>query len=134
MGESSAALLFMFDRLALTVGAKMHEKIRSHFAELQSALEGTTLSDERKQAVARSVAKLPHLYSQFRETNISRFGDEITQLVQLVLSQLEECPTATKLTEEFRRGLHVLHEDLGVPKLPLKPLRSPSKPRKGSKK
>ena len=111
----------------------MHEKIKSHFAELQASLEKTTLSDECKQSVARSVAKLALLYAQFRETNMSRFGDEISRLVQAVLGQLQECPEASKLDADFRHGLHSLHQELGIPRLSLKPVKVPPKPKKRSK-
>jgi hypothetical protein len=111
----------------------MHDRIKSHFAELQSALEDTSLSDERKQIVANSVAKLGALYTQFRETNMSRFGDEITRLVQAVLHQLQDCPEASKLDADFRLGLSSLHQELGIPRLTLKALKVPPKPKKGSK-
>jgi hypothetical protein len=111
----------------------MHERIRAHFSELQAALEDTTLSDERKQFVASSVVKLAALYAQFRETNMSRFGDEISRLVQAVLYQLQECPEAGKLDADFVHGLHSLHQELGIPRLSLKPVKVPPKPKKRSK-
>jgi hypothetical protein len=130
LAESGLAI---FDILATTIGARMHESIKAHFAELQTALEGTTLSDERKQFVASSVAKLAALYAQFRETNMSRFGDEISRLVQAVLHHLQECPEASKLDADFRHGLHSLHQELGIPRLSLKPVKVPPKPKKRSK-
>jgi hypothetical protein len=111
----------------------MHERIRAHFAALQPALEITTLTDERKQFISKSVVKLAALYEQFRETNESRFGDTITKVVQAILRELEACPEARKLDADFREGLHALHEELGIPALQLKPAKVPSRPKKKSK-
>ena len=111
----------------------MNERIRAHFAALQSALGTTTLTDERKQFVSQSVARLVSLYQQFRETNESRYGDGITKLVQAILRELEACPEARKLDAEFREGLRALHEELGIPTLQLKPAKAPPKPKKRSK-
>ncbi len=76
------------------------------------------------------MARLVALYGQFRETNESRFGDLITRAVQEILRQLEACPQAVKLGEKFRDRLGILHEDLGIPRLSLKPAKVPNKPKK----
>jgi hypothetical protein len=110
----------------------MHEQISSHIAALQSALETTSLTQERKEYIAKAVTKLVTLYRQFRETNESRFGDSIAQVVQSILRELEACPEARKLDAKFRQGLHALHADLGIPRLPLKPAKEPPKPAKAS--
>src|ERR1051326_3617433 len=118
----------------------MHEEIRSHIAELQSALETTSLAEERKEYISKSVTKLVTLYQQFRETNESRCGDSIARLVGSILRELEACPEASKLDAKFREGLHALHEELGIPRLMLKPpkplpkaIKPASKSKKGSK-
>lgn len=98
----------------------MHDRIRSHFAAIEKAIATTTILDERKKAISDLIEKLPPLYTKYRETNSSRFGDEVTRLVQAVLRELGACPQAQKLEEEFREELHRLHEDLGIPRLPLK--------------
>jgi hypothetical protein len=111
----------------------MHDLIQAHFAALQAAIEDTTVTDERKRLIAAFLGRLGNLYTRYRETNASRYGDEITSLVQAMLRELESCPEARKLDAQFREGLHALHEELGIPKLPLKPAPVPPKPRKKSK-
>ena len=112
----------------------MHETIQAHFAKLEKAIKKTGIPDDRKARIAISVEKLPTLYTQYRETNASRYGDEITRLVQGVLKDLEACPEAQKLDGEFRETLKILHEELGVPALALKAPPAPPKPRKTRKK
>ena len=111
----------------------MHETIQAHFESLEAAIRKTTLPPDRKQYIATSIGKLAALYTQFRETNASRYGDEITRLVQAVLRELEASPEARELDLNFRNGLKGLHEDLGIPALALKPQPAPPKARKSSK-
>ena len=113
----------------------MHDQIRSHFAAIESALAATTIPQPRQQAISDLIGKLPPLYTQYRETNSSRFGDDITRIVQTLLREMGTCPEATKLEADFREGLHRLHEDLGIPKLPLKAPKAPpaAKSRKTTK-
>jgi hypothetical protein len=99
----------------------MHDRIRSHFAGLITAITKTTLPGERQAYVATAIGKLEGLYSSFRETNASRCGDQIAIIVDSVLRELEACPAARQLEPEFRSRLHLLHEELGIPKLGLKP-------------
>ena len=98
----------------------MHARIRKHFASLIKALSKTTLSEERRAFVAKSVERLDDLYDSFRQTNASRSGDQIAMIVQSVLRELEACEKASALDAAFRDGLHQLHEELGIPKLALK--------------
>jgi hypothetical protein len=111
----------------------MHETVKAHFAALEVAVRATAIRADRKQLITTSIEKLPDLYSRYRQTNESRFGDEITRLVQSVLKQLEASPEAQKLDPDFREGLRVLHEDLGIPSLPLRPVAPPPKPPKTRK-
>ena len=99
----------------------MHERIRNHFSALVASLAKTTLPDERHVFVIKSVQKLEPLYTAFRETNASRCGDQITLIVQSILKEMQTCQGGRDLDAEFREGLHNLHEELGIPKLPLKP-------------
>jgi hypothetical protein len=108
----------------------MHGAIREHFTELKEAVRRTTIPADRQEAIAGAVKRLSALYTSFRETNESRYGDEITRLVQAVLKDLEACPEARKLDAAFREKLRLLHEELGVPALALKPAPPPP----GSKK
>jgi len=98
----------------------MHDTVRAHFAALESALEATPLPDDRKKRIADGIKKIAILYVQLRETNASRYGDEITRRVQSVLVELEACPETRALAPDFHAGLKRLHEELGVPALALK--------------
>jgi hypothetical protein len=111
----------------------MHDRIRHLFAALEAAVDETSVTPERKAFISVWVVKLHDLYGQFRETNSSRFGDEITRLVQQILRELEACPEARKLDADFRAGLHELHEELGIPRVALKPAPVPPKPKSRKK-
>lgn len=109
----------------------MNDQIQTHFDALKTAIEPTGLTPERKHFVSTAIDKLAELYTRYRETNASRYGDEIARIVQQILRELEACPEARTLDAAFRAGLHTLHEDLGIPKLALKAAPPPPKaPRK----
>ncbi len=108
----------------------MHERIKAHFEELEEAIRTTTVAADRKEAIAGSVKRLSALYAKFRETNDSRYGAEITRLVQGVVNDLAACPEARQLDAAFREKLHLLHEELGVPELILKSAPAPPGPKK----
>jgi hypothetical protein len=112
----------------------MHERIKAHFRELEEDVRTTTVPADRKEAIAGSVKRLSALYTKFRETNDSRYGDEITRLVQGVLKELDACPEARRLDAAFRGKLRLLHEELGVPQLALKSAPPPPGPKKTRKK
>ena len=59
----------------------MHETIQRHFQALEDAVQTTTVPADRKAVIAGSIKRLSALYTKFRETNDSRYGDEITRLV-----------------------------------------------------
>ena len=108
----------------------MHESIRTHFKDLEEAVRSTGVPADRREVIAGLVRRLPALYTQFRETNDSRWGEGITRVVQAVLKELEACPEARKLDAAFRAKLSLLHEELGVPKLTLKSAPPPPSPKK----
>jgi hypothetical protein len=103
----------------------MHESLRAHFRELEGAVRSTAVPADRQEALASAVRRLPALYKKFRETNDARYGGDITRTVQAILKDLEACPEARKLDAAFRERLALLHEELGVPKLALKPAPPP---------
>src|SRR5579885_1583780 len=98
----------------------MHETLKAHFKELEDAVRATSVREDRRDAIAGAIRRLPALYLKLRETNESRYGDAIARLVQTVLKDLEACPEARKLDATFREKLRLLHEELGVPQLALK--------------
>ena len=112
----------------------MHEAIQAHFQELAHAVETTAIPADRQQVLKTSINGLAKLYTQFRETNESRYGKEITRVVQAVLRELETCPQARKLDADFREKLRLLHDRLGVPGLVLKPQAAAPKTRNTRKK
>jgi len=112
----------------------MHADIRAHFQELVDAVQATAIPAERQEVLAGAVKRLAALYPQFRQTNESRYGAEITAVVQGVLKELEACPEASQLDAAFRAKLHRLHEELGLPPLALKAVRPPPVPKKTRKK
>jgi hypothetical protein len=112
----------------------MHETIQAHFQALADAVVPTAIPADRQQVITNSIQRLSKLYAQFRETNESRYGEEITRVVQSVLNELETCPEARKLDAAFRAKLRLLHDQLGVPGLALKPQAAAPKPRKTRRK
>jgi hypothetical protein len=99
----------------------MQPDIQAHFQDLEHAVRATAVPPDRREVIAGSVRQLSALYTKFRQTNDSRYGDEITRLVQGILSELQACPEARKLEAAFREKLRLLHEEAGVPPLALKP-------------
>jgi hypothetical protein len=111
----------------------MHKSIQAHFRKLEEAIRNTGIPGDRQKVIAAAIARLDALYTGFRQTNESRYGDEITRGVQSVLKELEACPEARKLEANFREGLQRLHDGLGIPALSLKAPASPPKARKKRK-
>ena len=68
--------------------------------------------------------QLPDLYEKFCQTNESRYGEEISRRLLIVLSELasdkRDCPEARKLSTRIIDRLRLLHERFGVPGFALK--------------
>src|SRR5262245_22359407 len=92
-------------------GRGMHPDIQAHFQDLKHSVRATAVPPDRREVIAGSVRQLSALYTKFRQTNDSRYGDEITRLVQGILSELQACPEARKLEAAFRAKLRLLHEE-----------------------
>lgn len=112
----------------------MHESIQAHFNELEQAVLSTSISASVQQSIDGVIRRLPNLYTKYKETNESRYGNEITTLVQAVLGWLESCPEAQALDAAFRQKLKLLHEELGVPTLMLKKAKAQTVAKKALKK
>jgi len=115
----------------------MENALQVQLAKLDDAVRAAAISDASKQTTLWCVGKLPTLYAQFRLTCESRYGDEITRLVEGALDDLVNSKTAcaetqklaTNITERLRR----LHEQSGIPGLNFKPPRtSPPRSRKAA--
>jgi hypothetical protein len=102
----------------------MNEALQGYLATLGSEVESAAIPDEGKQTALWCIGKLPALYVQFGRTNESRYGDEISRLVQAVLKELSSgknsCPAAQQLAAGIPDRLRHLHEELGLPGLRLK--------------
>ncbi len=85
-----------------------------------------------KQTTLWCLGQLPVLYAKLQQTNESRYGDEITRLVQGMLKELAASqpafPEARQLAARLTNQLQLLHEEFGLPGLNLKPL-DPAPPR-----
>jgi len=58
----------------------MHETLKAHFKDLEDAVRATSVPEDRRDAIAGTVRRLPALYLKLRETNESRYGDAIARL------------------------------------------------------
>ena len=103
----------------------MGEALQAQLAMLGKKVRAAAIPDACKHTTDWCIGKLPTLYAKFRETNESRYGEEITRLVQGVLKELttshSACPEAQKLATNITNRLRLLHEQFGLPGLNLKP-------------
>jgi hypothetical protein len=114
----------------------MSEPLQVYIAALEKKVQAAALPDGCKHTAAWCLGQLPALYVKFRQSSESRFGDEISRLVQAVLTELSNsqktCPEALKLANGIIDRLKLLHEELGIPALNLKvPWRIAAAPAKG---
>ena len=102
----------------------MVEALQAHLGALEDGIQATAIPGGCKQSAAWCIRQLPPLYTLFRQTNESRYGDELSRLFQCVLKELTKgetaCPKAQQLVASIPGRLHLLHEQLGLPRLELK--------------
>jgi hypothetical protein len=113
----------------------MDEALQAHLAALRNEVRAAAITDDCKQTAVWCLGQLPALYAKFCKTSESRYGEEITRLVQGVLKGLANnkpaCPEAQQLAASVTDRLRLLHEQFGIPGLNLKPLgATPPRPRK----
>lgn len=110
----------------------MEHAIQVQLVALGDEVRSAAIPDASKQTALWCVDKLPTLYAQFRLSYESRYGDEISRLVQGALTELVSSATASVATQELAaritERLRLLHEQSGIPGLNLKPTR-PTTPR-----
>jgi hypothetical protein len=110
----------------------MEHAIQVQLAAIGDEVRSAAIPDASKQTALWCVDKLPTLYAQFRLSYESRYGDEISRLVQGALNELVSSETANVATQELAANitgrLQLLHEQSGIPRLTLKPPR-PATPR-----
>ena len=102
----------------------MDEALRVQFATLGDEVQAVAIPDAGKQTAMWCLGQLPTLYDRFQATSESRYGEEITRLVQGVLKELGKgkpvCPEARLLATAIPERFRALHEQLGLPRLELK--------------
>ena len=113
----------------------MDEAFQAQLAALGDEVVAAAIPEGCKQTAAWCIGQLPTLYAKFRQTYESRYGEEISRLVQWLLKELatsqQTCPEAHKLAARIDDRLRLLHEQFGLPRLNLKSLRpSPGHSRK----
>ena len=115
----------------------MDEVAQAHLAALEDEVRAAALSEAGKHSALWCLGRLLPQYAPYRQTCESRYGEEITRLVQGVLKELttshRACPEAQKLATNITDRLRLLHERFGLPGLNLKPpAKSPTRLRKAN--
>ena len=102
----------------------MVEALQAPLGALEDRIQATAIPGGCKQSAAWCIRQPPPVYTLFRQTNESRYGDEISRLFQCVLKELTKgetaCPKALQLVASIPGRLQLLHEQLGLPSLQLK--------------
>ena len=108
----------------------MRDVLQVQLAKLGDDVRRAAISDDSKQTTLWCVGQLPILYAKFCQTYESRYGEEITRLVQGALDDLASSKTAStetqKLGASITQRLRLLHEQSGIPGLNLKSPRTPA--------
>jgi hypothetical protein len=104
----------------------MDKTLQAQLAVLGKKVRAAAIPDGSKHTTDWCIGKLPTLYAKFRQTNESRYGAEITRLVQGMLGELtsieETYPGAQRLSANITHRLQLLHEQFGLPRLSFKPV------------
>src|SRR5262249_42899883 len=75
------------NKLSLPRGKTMQERLQAQLAALGKGVKGAAMTEGCRQTAAWCVGRLPGLYIKFQQTNESRYGDEITRIVQALLNE-----------------------------------------------
>ena len=107
----------------------MDEAFQAELSALGNKVREATIPSGCKQYAVRCMEALPTLYDKFRQTNESRYGDEITRMVQTVLNEMalseRACPETQRLAIRITESLLLLHERFGLAALSLRLLDPP---------
>jgi hypothetical protein len=113
----------------------MGEELAGLIRAVEGEVRSTSLTDDAKHTAVWCVRQLPALYDKFGRTSESRYGDEISRLVQAALRTLADgsgnCPASRELATSIPARLQSLHQRFGVPALKLD---APAAPRARSRK
>jgi hypothetical protein len=101
----------------------MNEELQARLAALADEVRAAAGPDGRLHTALWCVARLPGLYARFRETNESRYGEEIARLVRATLKELAGSgdPGDADLASGVAGRLRLLHEAFGIPRLDFEP-------------
>ena len=104
----------------------MDKAFQAQLSALGNKVREATIPSGCKQYAVRCMETLPTLYDKFYQTNESRYGDEITRLVQAVLNDMalseRACPETKRLAIHITESLLLLHERFGLAALSLRSL------------
>jgi hypothetical protein len=85
----------------------MDEAIAAHLKRLEDAVRATAIPEDSQRTALWCLKQLPAQYALSRQTNESRYDDEITRLVRVLIRQLTvgELPPGEKAGRRPPRGL-----------------------------
>lgn len=102
----------------------MDKVLQRKLLALSDEVQATAIPADCKHTVVWCLAKLPSLYADYRSSNESRFGDEITRLVHAVMKELTRstggCKEAEKIATGMASRFQIIHERLNLPALILR--------------
>lgn len=102
----------------------MDQALQVQLTAMRNDIQASAIPDDCKQTALWCLGQLPPLYSNFRLTNESCYGEKIVSLVRAVLSELAKEKVAQGETQKRSMGVaerfQQFHEEFGLPSLPLK--------------
>jgi hypothetical protein len=110
----------------------MGRGFQAQLVALGKQVRAAAISGDWEQTSDSCFGQLPALYERFCQTNESRYGEEISRQLLVMLNELasdkRDCPEARKLAARITDRLRLLHERFGIPGFALKapaPWRTP---------
>ena len=108
----------------------MDQALQSLLAALRKEIGAAAITSDCKHTAVWCIDQLPALYTKFRQSSESRYGEEIRRLVQTMLKELVAskplCPKAEKLAASIPECLRHLHDEFGIPALDVQSTRRTS--------
>jgi len=108
----------------------MADALEAQLGALADEVRAALIPSDGKHTVLWCLESLPTLYTKFCQTSESRYGHEITRLVQAVFKELLQrkpiSPEAQQLAASIAKRLRLLHEQLGLPELNVQLPRAPA--------
>jgi hypothetical protein len=108
----------------------MDQGLQVRLTALGDEVRAAAIPDGCKHSALWCEGQLPALYAQFRRTNETPYGEEITRLVRAALHELAksgtDCLGARSPVARLTDHLQLLHEEFSLPRLALRPRGVPS--------